>query len=85
MVGMEEEKGHDELVKEVIRRLAENNLYVKLRKYKWKVREVEFLRVVIGPERIKIEEDKVKGVLDWPTSKCVKDIQKFLELVNYYY
>jgi len=85
MVGMEEEKGHDELVKEVIRRLAENNLYVKLKKYKWKVREVEFLRVVIGPERIKIEEDKMKGVLDWPTSKCVKDIQKFLELVNYYY
>jgi len=42
MVGMEEEKGHDELVKEVIRRLAENNLYVKLKKYKWKVREVEF-------------------------------------------
>jgi len=85
MVGMKEEKGHDELVKEVIRRLAENNLYVKLKKYKWKVREVEFLRVVIGPERIKIEEDKMKGVLDWPTSKCVKDIQKFLELVNYYY
>jgi len=27
----------------------------------------------------------VKGVLDWPTPKCVKDIEKFLELVNYYY
>ena len=29
MIGMEEEKGHNELVEEVIRRLAENNLYVK--------------------------------------------------------
>ena len=27
----------------------------------------------------------MKGVLDWPTPKCVKDIQKFLELVNDYF
>jgi len=32
-----------------------------------------------------MEEEKVKGVLDWPTPKCVKDVQKFLGLVNYYY
>jgi len=49
------------------------------------VREVGFLGVVIGLEGIKMEKEKVKGVLDWPTPKCVKDIQKFLELVNYYY
>ena len=41
--------------------------------------------VVIGLEGIKIEEDKVKGVLEWPTPKCVKDVQKFLGLANYYY
>jgi len=40
---------------------------------------------VIGPDRIKIEEEKVKGVLDWPTLKCIKDVQKFLELANYYH
>ena len=45
---------------------------------------IGFLGVVIGLEGIKIEEEKVKGVLDWPTSKCVKDIQKFLGLANYY-
>ena len=31
-----------------------------------------------------MEEEKVKGVLDWPTPKCVKDVQKFLGLANYY-
>jgi len=49
------------------------------------VREVEFLGVVIGLEGIKMEEEKVKGVLEWLTLKYVKDIQKFLRLVNYYY
>ena len=43
-----------------------------------------FLGVVIGPEGIKMEEEKVKEVLEWPTPKCVKDVQKFLGLANYY-
>ena len=45
---------------------------------------VIWLEVVIGLEEIKIEEEKVKGVFDWPTPKGVKDIQDFLELANYY-
>jgi len=34
IVGMEREEGHDEVVEEVVKMLAENNLYVKLDKYK---------------------------------------------------
>ena len=85
IVGMEEKEGHNELAVEIIKRLEENDLYVKPEKYKWKVREVGFLGVVIGPDRIKIKEEKVKGVLNWLTPKCVKDIQKFLGLANYYH
>ena len=85
IVGTETEEGHDELVAKVVKRLEENDLYVKPEKCKWKVREVEFLGVVIGPEGIKMEKEKVKGVLEWPTPKCVKDIQKFLGLANYYH
>jgi len=84
IVGMKDEEGHDELVAEIVKRLKENNLYIKPEKCKWKVREVEFLGVVIRLEGIKIEEEKVKGVLDWPILKCIKDIQKFLGLTNYY-
>ena len=81
---MEKEKEHNEVVEEVVKKLAENYLYVKSEKYKWKVREVGFLRVMIGPEEIKMEKEKVKEVLDWLTLKKVKVIQKFLELANYY-
>jgi len=34
IIGMETEKGHDEMVEDVIRMLEENDLYVKLEKYK---------------------------------------------------
>ena len=48
----------------VVKRLAENYLYIKPEKCKWNARKIEFLGVVIGLEGIKIEEEKVKGVLD---------------------
>jgi len=32
-----------------------------------------------------MEEEKMKDVLDWLILKCVKDVQKFLGLANYYY
>ena len=34
IIGTETEEEHDELVEEVVRRLAENDLYIKLEKYK---------------------------------------------------
>ena len=40
--------------------------------------------MVIGLEGIKMKEEKVKEVLEWLMPKHVKDVQKFLGLVNYY-
>jgi len=47
MIAMETEEGYDEIVEEVLRRLEENDLFVKPEKCMWKVREVGFLGVVI--------------------------------------
>ena len=53
LVGIETEEGDNEIIEEVLRRLEENDLYIKLEKYVWKVWKVGFLEVVIGPNRIK--------------------------------
>jgi len=50
----------------------------------WKVREIGFLGVIMGPEGFQMEKEKVEGVTNWPTPQCVKDVQKFLGLANYY-
>jgi len=83
-VRTETEEGHDEIVEEILRRLEENDLYIKPEKCVWKARKIGFLGVVIGPNRIKIEKEKVDGVLSWPQPKTVKDVRKFLGLANYY-
>ena len=84
MVVTEMEEGHDEIVEEVLRRLEENDLFVKPEKCVWKVREVEFLEVIIGEDRVIMEKEKVQGVIEWPVPKSMKDVQKFLGLANYY-
>jgi len=84
LVGTEIKEGYNEIVEKVLKWLEENDLYVKLEKCIWKVREVGFLGVVIGPNGIEMEKKKIDGVLSWPEPKNVKDIRKFLDLANYY-
>ena len=84
MVATETEEEHDEIVEEVLKRLEENDLFVKPEKYVWKVREVGFLGVIIGEDRVRMEKEKVQGVIEWQVPRSMKDVQKFLGLANYY-
>ena len=84
MIVIETEEGHDEIVEEVLRKMEENDLFIKPEKCVWKVREVEFLGVIIGPDGVRMEKKRVQEVVYWLVSKSMKDVQKFLGLANYY-
>ena len=74
IAAIDTEEGYDKLVEEVLKRLKENDLFVKPEKYWWKVKEVEFLEVVIGPREVEMQREKVDRVLNWPASKNVKEV-----------
>jgi len=84
LVETEIEEGHNEIVEKVLKRLEENDLYVKPEKYMWKVRKIGFLEVVIGSNGIEMEKKKIDRVLSWPEPENIEDIRKFLGLTNYY-
>ena len=84
LVGTKTKEEHNKIVEKILRRLEENDLYIKLKKCVWKVRKIGFLGVVIGSSGIEIEKEKVDEVLSWLEPKNVKDIRKFLGLTNYY-
>ena len=71
-------------MKEILKKLEENDLYIKPEKYMQKVKKIRFLGIVIRPNRIEMEVEKVDGVLSWPEPKNMKDVRKFLGLTNYY-
>ena len=84
MMGMEMKEGYNNIVEEVLRRMVENDLFVKPEKYVWKVRKVGFSKVVIRPDRVKMEKEKVQRIINWSVPRSVKDMQKFLGLAKYY-
>ena len=64
IVATETEEGYDEIVEKVLKKqLEENNLFIKPEKCRWKVKEVEFLGVVIELKEVEIQREKVEGVL----------------------
>jgi len=65
LVRTETEEGHNKIVEEILKRLEENDLYVKPEKCMWKAKKIGFLGIVIRPNRIEMEEEKVERVLGW--------------------
>lgn len=45
---------------------------------------VEFLGHVVSSKGVHMVPGKVAAVADWPTPTCVRDVQAFLGLANYY-
>jgi len=66
-----------------LRRIEKNDLYIKPEKCVWKVREIDFLGLVMESRGIKMQEEKIAGVLEWPRPKTVKAVQKFLGLAKW--
>ena len=55
IVATETEEGYNEIVEKVLKKqLEENNLFIKPEKCRWKVKEVEFLGVVIELKEVEI-------------------------------
>jgi hypothetical protein len=45
---------------------------------------VTYIGLVITPEGISMERDKVQAVLEWPIPTSVKEVQSFLVFANFY-
>ena len=68
--------------KRVLSVLLTNDLFVKPEKCEFEKEEVEFLGIVIKNGTLKMEKDKIKGILEWKNTKNVKNIRQFLGLCN---
>ena len=80
----ENQAEHDKIVLEVLRRLEENDLFIKPKKCTFCATEVNFLGMMVRHDRIKMDQEKVKAILEWPELKTVKGVRSFLRLANSY-
>src|SRR6266480_1582767 len=84
LIYSENEENHKKHVKEVLRRLQEKNLYLKSEKYKFHKQQIEYLEHIVTTEKLEMNSEKIKAVIEFSTSECVKNIQTFQELAKYY-
>jgi hypothetical protein len=75
---------HAEHLRKVFQRLRENKLYAKLEKCKFGVMEVDFLGHRITQKGLKMDDHKVKAIVDWEPPKSVSALRSFLGLASYY-
>jgi len=71
-------------VNHFLTKLAQHNLFLKPEKCKFHQSEVEYLGVIIGGGKVKMDLVKVEGIMNWPTPTTVKDVRSFLGFCNFY-
>jgi hypothetical protein len=77
-------ESHTQHVRMVLSRLIQYKLYAKLLKCEFHTQKVGYLRFIISPEGIAIEEDRVRTIRTWPEPKSVREVRIFLGFANYY-
>jgi hypothetical protein len=68
----------------VLQRLRDNKLFAKRSKCQFFRSEVEFLGHFVGRDGLRMVNDKIKAVVDWPTPATQKEVEQFLGLAGYY-
>jgi hypothetical protein len=74
---------HEKHVREVMERLRTFGLYAKLSKCTFSTDTIEYLGFVVTPEGIRMEEDRIRTIREWPVPAPVKDIQSFIGFANF--
>ena len=68
----------------VFEELRRNSLFANLKKCHFDKDKVRFLGYVVSAQGVKIEEESIDVVKNWPESKSIYDIQVFLGFAHFY-
>jgi Reverse transcriptase (RNA-dependent DNA polymerase) len=75
---------HCNKVAQILKKLQDNNLFLKPKKCHFHKQEVEYLGIIIGKGQVKMDPVKGKGITNWPIPTNVSELYSFLGFENYY-
>jgi hypothetical protein len=84
LVFFRSEEEHEEHLRLLLQKLREYQLYAKISKCTFWLKEVSFLEHIITDGGIAVDPSKVQDVLNWSPPKNVPEIRSFLGLAGYY-
>ncbi|KAL0151534.1 hypothetical protein M9458_053186, partial [Cirrhinus mrigala] len=75
---------HCQHVQQVLHKLRQQRLYLKLEKCEFHLPSVQFLGYVISAEGVQMDQGKVTAIQNWPQPTTIKELQRFLGFSNFY-
>jgi hypothetical protein len=84
LIYSKDEEEHEKHLHLVLQKLRDHQLYAKMSKYEFWLKEVPFLGHVISEGGTSIDPRKIEDVLSWNTTMSVSDIRGFPGLAGYY-
>ncbi len=75
---------HCEVVHQVLYRLEQHDLYLKPEKCSFETPEVEYLGVIIGHRKIRMDPVKTQGVKTWEAPTNLTEARGFVGFLNFY-
>jgi len=79
------QKKHKQHVKIILNHLRDTDLQIDIQKCKFNVEETVFLEVIVSEQDLCMNSIKVKAIVNWATSTNLKEIQDFIDFVNFYW
>jgi hypothetical protein len=68
----------------VLKKLKENDLFLKPEKCEFEQTKVEYLGFIISEGKVQMDPKKVAGIADWPVPTTLRQLRSFLGFGNYY-
>jgi hypothetical protein len=75
---------HIDHVRKVLKVLRENKLCINLKKCSFMMDQLLFLGFVVNADGIRVDEEKVRAIREWPTPKSVGEVRSFHGLATFY-
>ena len=80
----DDENEHTNQILKIFHWFWEWNLYLDIDKCEFDSRKMKYLDLIITFNDVKMNSEKVKAIQNWKTSQNIKNVQAFLEFVNFY-
>src|SRR5436190_11666212 len=84
LIYSENKENHKKHIEEILKRFQEKNLYLKSEKCEFHKQQVKYLEHIITTKELEMNSKKIKAIIKFSTSECIKNIQTFQELAKYY-
>ena len=75
---------HVEAMGWVLNILQRQGLFANLKRCRFHKDKICFLGYVVSAQRVKIEDEQIKAVKNWPKPMSVRDIQVFIGVADFY-